>query len=131
MTLWNLSAGGTPDETSALWTASSTVDLKAVDFGLRTVSVTSGMVTPEALTLEMSRPWPAGIACGADRLERPGEVAAALAMETRRSEAKPWTSDRKWLSGVVREPSFGMHVFTLAAGLQSRRLTLLWLEKNT
>jgi hypothetical protein len=36
----------TPQETSAACTASSTVVLKAVDFGFRTVTVTSGMLPP-------------------------------------------------------------------------------------
>lgn len=51
MTRWNLSVAGTPEEMSAAWTASSTVDLNALDFGLRTVRVTSGMVTHEALNV--------------------------------------------------------------------------------
>jgi len=34
---------GTPEATEAAWTASSTLDLKAADFGLQTVRVTSGM----------------------------------------------------------------------------------------
>jgi hypothetical protein len=42
-----LSDAGTPAETKAACTAFSIVVLKALDFGLRTVSVTSGMMTPQ------------------------------------------------------------------------------------
>src|SRR4051794_7318062 len=44
MTRWNLSACGTPDETSAACTASSTPALNSRDLGLRTVRVISGIV---------------------------------------------------------------------------------------
>src|SRR5262245_29674611 len=47
MTRWNLSATGTPDDTSAACTASSTRVLNSRVFGLRTVTVTRGMATPE------------------------------------------------------------------------------------
>src|SRR4051812_34329028 len=43
MTRWNLSAAGTPDETSAACTASRTPCLNSRDLGLRSVRVTSGM----------------------------------------------------------------------------------------
>src|SRR3984885_3385158 len=45
-TRWNLSAAGTPDDTSAACTASSTATLNSTGLGLRTVSVTSGMASP-------------------------------------------------------------------------------------
>src|SRR2546428_5728843 len=49
MTRWNLSVAGTPEETSAACTASSTVVLNALGFGLRTVIVTRGIAAPEVI----------------------------------------------------------------------------------